>query len=56
MVPAIERQVLGFEMPGGGIPGFASHAAAIAKAGVYDLVIHHEQILVPVITCWANSS
>ena len=48
MVPAIERQVLGFEMPGGGIPGFASHAAAIAKAGVYDLVIHHEQILVPV--------
>ena len=49
MVPAIERQVLGFEMPGGGIPGFASHAAAIAKAGVYDLVIHHEQILVPVI-------
>ena len=48
MVPAIERQVVGFEMPGGGIPGFASHAAAIAKAGVYDLVIHHEQILVPV--------
>ena len=47
--PAIERQVIGFEMPGGGIPGFARHAAAIAKAGVYDLVIHHEQILVPVV-------
>jgi acyl-[acyl-carrier-protein] desaturase len=49
LVPAIERQVVGFEMPGAGIPGFAAHAAAIAKAGVYDLVIHHEQILVPVV-------
>jgi acyl-[acyl-carrier-protein] desaturase len=49
MVPAIERQVVGFAMPGFGIPGFAAHAAAIAKAGVYDLAIHHEQILVPMI-------
>ena len=36
-VPAIERQVVGFEMPGTGIPDFAAHAAAIAKAGIYDL-------------------
>ncbi len=49
MVKAIERQVVGFEMPGAGIPGFARHASAIAKAGVYDLVIHHDQILVPVV-------
>ncbi len=49
LVPAIEKQVCGFAMPGLGIPGFAGHAAAIAKAGVYDLVIHHEQILVPMI-------
>ncbi|MDQ3468892.1 MAG: acyl-ACP desaturase, partial [Actinomycetota bacterium] len=49
MIKAIERQVIGFEMPGGGIPGFAQHASAIAKAGVYDLAIHHDQILVPVV-------
>jgi acyl-[acyl-carrier protein] desaturase len=49
MVKAVERQVVGFEMPGAGIPGFAQHAAAIAKAGVYDLAIHHDQILVPVV-------
>jgi acyl-[acyl-carrier-protein] desaturase len=49
MMAAIERQVVGFAMPGLGIPGFAGHAAAIAKAGVYDLTIHHEQILVPVL-------
>jgi len=46
---AIERQVVGFEMPGTGIPGFAAHAAAIARAGIYDLAIHHDQILVPVV-------
>jgi acyl-[acyl-carrier-protein] desaturase len=49
MVMAIERQVSGFAMPGLGIPGFAAHAAAIARAGVYDLAIHHEQILVPIV-------
>ena len=49
MMQAIERQVVGFEMPGGGIPGFARHASAIAKAGVYDLAIHNDQILVPVV-------
>ncbi|MGI9034038.1 MAG: acyl-ACP desaturase [Acidimicrobiales bacterium] len=49
MVLAIDRQVRNFEMPGGGVPDFASHAAAIAKAGIYDLGIHHDQILAPVV-------
>jgi acyl-[acyl-carrier-protein] desaturase len=49
MVLAIERQVRDFEMPGTGIPGFATHAAVIAKAGIYDLGLHHDQILVPVV-------
>jgi acyl-[acyl-carrier-protein] desaturase len=49
MMQAIEREVIGFAMPGLGIPGFAQHAAAIAKAGVYDLTIHHDQILVPML-------
>jgi len=49
MVLAIERQVRDFEMPGTGIPGFSKHAAVIAKAGIYDLGLHHDQILVPVI-------
>ena len=46
---AIERQVREFEMPGTGIPDFAHHAHAIARAEIYDLRIHHEQILVPVV-------
>jgi acyl-[acyl-carrier-protein] desaturase len=49
MLPAVERQVRNFAMPGLGIPGFAAHATAIAKAGIYDLVLHHEQILVPML-------
>jgi acyl-[acyl-carrier-protein] desaturase len=48
-VCAIARQVRDFEMPGVGIVDFASHAKAIARAGIYDLAIHHEQILVGVV-------
>jgi acyl-[acyl-carrier-protein] desaturase len=49
MIEAIERQVVGFEMPGTGIPGFARHAKAIARAGIYDLGVHHDAILRPVV-------
>lgn len=47
---AIDRQVTSFEMPGTEIEGFASHAAAIAAAGIYDFRVHYEQVLVPVVT------
>ena len=49
MMIAMERQVRKFAMPGTGIPDFDRHAALIAKAGIYDLQIHHEQILAPVV-------
>jgi acyl-[acyl-carrier-protein] desaturase len=49
MVIAVEREVRGFEMPGTGIPNFEHHAMAIARAGIYDLLLHHDQILVPVV-------
>lgn len=52
VVPAIERQVREFEMPGTGIPGFRQHAEAIAREGVYNLLQHHEQILQPVVLKW----
>ncbi len=48
-VCAIERQVRTFEMPGVGIPDFTAHASAIAAAGIYDFVLHHDQVLVPVV-------
>lgn len=49
MMVAMEDQVRNFEMPGTGIPGFLEHAKKIAAAGIYDLTVHHEQILVPVV-------
>jgi acyl-[acyl-carrier-protein] desaturase len=49
MMAAIERQVRGFEMPGTGIPGFFSHALAIARSGIYNLSLHHDQIVCPVV-------
>jgi acyl-[acyl-carrier-protein] desaturase len=48
-VIAIADEVMGFAMPGTGIPDFTAHANAIARAGIYDLSLHHEQILVPVV-------
>jgi acyl-[acyl-carrier protein] desaturase len=49
MMIAMENQVRNFAMPGTGIPDFDRHAALIAKAGIYDLQVHYEQILVPVV-------
>jgi acyl-[acyl-carrier-protein] desaturase len=49
VVQALERQVIGFTMPGDGIPGFTEHARAIASAGIYDLAVHHDQILEPIV-------
>jgi acyl-[acyl-carrier-protein] desaturase len=46
---AIHRQVLGFTMPGLELPAFREKAISIAKAGIYDLRIHHDQVLVPVL-------
>jgi acyl-[acyl-carrier protein] desaturase len=46
---AIKRQVLGFSMPGLELPGFREKAISIAKAGIYDLRIHHDQVLIPVL-------
>jgi acyl-[acyl-carrier-protein] desaturase len=49
MIEAIKRQTLKFEMPGAGIVDFAQHTKAIARAGIYDLSLHHDSILKPVI-------
>jgi acyl-[acyl-carrier-protein] desaturase len=49
VVLAIEAEVREFAMPGVGIPDFEMHAKAIAKHQIYDMVIHHENILVPVV-------
>lgn len=49
---AVADEVLGFEMPGSGIEGFSRKAKTIASAGIYDLRIHHDQVLVPLLRHW----
>lgn len=49
MVVAMKRQVLGFTMPGLELPGFREKALRIAAAGIYDLRIHRDQVLAPVL-------
>ena len=46
---AIADVVTAFRMPGHGIPGFERAAATIALGGVYDLRIHHDEVLHPVL-------
>src|SRR3954470_6318591 len=51
-VRAIVDEVRAFQMPGAGIPGFMRKAAQIAKAGIYDLRVHRDEVLLPIIRHW----
>jgi len=49
---AITDEVLNFQMPGAIIPGFNRKAVQMAKAGIYDLRIHHDDIVAPMLRQW----
>ncbi|WP_445168266.1 acyl-ACP desaturase [Mycolicibacterium sp. Dal123E01] len=49
---AIRDEVINFAMPGQGLSDFAKNSITIAKAGIYDLRIHHDDVLVPVLRFW----
>jgi acyl-[acyl-carrier-protein] desaturase len=51
-VKAIAAEVLAFQMPGTGIRNFTERAMQIAHAGIYDLRIHVDEILWPVLRQW----
>ena len=51
-VVAITEEVLAFEMPGAGIQGFLRKAAQMAKAGIYDLRVHKDEVLMPILKHW----
>ncbi|MDT7803241.1 MAG: acyl-[acyl-carrier-protein] desaturase, partial [Actinomycetota bacterium] len=52
VIPAIVDEVVGFQMPGFGISDFGRKAAIIAKAGIYDLRIHHDDVVMPLLRYW----
>ncbi len=51
-VEAIAKEVMTFQMPGTGIEGFLGKAKRIAKAGIYDLRIHHDEVVWPLLRNW----
>jgi acyl-[acyl-carrier-protein] desaturase len=52
MLSAIRDEVVGFQMPGAGMPDFTRNSVAIAKAGIYDLRLHHDEVIMPVLKYW----
>ena len=49
---AITDEVVDFQMPGAIIPGFGRKAVQMAMAGIYDLRIHHDDIVAPLLRQW----
>ncbi len=49
---AVRDEVVGFQMPGAGMPDFIRNSVIIAKAGIYDLRLHHDAVVTPVLKFW----
>ena len=43
---------IGFEMPGANMADFRKNSMIIAKAGIYDLRLHHDEVVSPVLRTW----
>lgn len=41
-----------FQMPGTGIPGFLRRSIDIARAGVYNMRVHHDNVVSPLLAQW----
>jgi acyl-[acyl-carrier-protein] desaturase len=49
---AVADEVIGFEMPGATMAGFRKNSMLIAKAGIYDLRLHHDEVVSPILRKW----
>ena len=49
---AIKDVVTNFQMPGAGMPGWGRKSVGIALAGIYDLQLHLEDVVAPVLRAW----
>ena len=49
---AVRDEVVGFEMPGAGMTDFQRNSVTIAKAGIYDLRLHHDEVVAPILKFW----
>jgi acyl-[acyl-carrier-protein] desaturase len=49
---AVRDEVVNFAMPGAGMADFTRNSVIIAKAGIYDLRLHHDEVIMPVLRHW----
>jgi acyl-[acyl-carrier-protein] desaturase len=52
MMKAVTKEVIGFEMPGANMANFRKNSTIIAKAGIYDLRLHHDEVVSPILRTW----
>ena len=52
VLSGIYRMLTKFEMPGVAVPGFMRRSINVAKAGVYNLRIHHDRVVTPLLRDW----
>lgn len=52
VLPALNRVLQDFAMPGVAIPGFQRRALKMAKLGIYNLRIHAENVVDPLLRFW----
>jgi acyl-[acyl-carrier-protein] desaturase len=49
---AVRDEVVGFQMPGAGMTDYLRNSVVIAKAGIYDLRLHHDEVIAPILKFW----
>ncbi len=49
---AVATEVMNFEMPGANMANFRKNSTIIAKAGIYDLRLHHDEVVAPILRFW----
>src|SRR3954471_19456341 len=52
MMRAVANEVINFEMPGANMANFRKNSTIIAKAGIYDLRLHHDEVVAPILRFW----
>jgi acyl-[acyl-carrier-protein] desaturase len=49
---AVRDEVVNFAMPGAGMTNWARNSVLMAKAGIYDLQLHYDDVIMPVLRFW----
>jgi acyl-[acyl-carrier-protein] desaturase len=52
MLQAIATELATFSMPGAGAPQFRRRAAVVARAGIYNMRVHREDVVEPLLRHW----